>query len=87
MGSLVLQKLVLFVLVLLHSWQADVQGAMRQMLVQGHSLMLLDEVGRRGASSTRDQKTRTVSTSSGFRKKGRWNLRIFPVFFFFHFLP
>ena len=40
--------------------QANVQRAMalKQMLVQGHNLRLLDEAGGWGTSSTRDQKTK-----------------------------
>ena len=45
--------------------QTNAHGAMKQMLVVGHSLGLLDKAGSRGISisSTPDQKTRTVSTS------------------------
>ena len=39
-------------------------GAMRQMLVQGHNLRLLDEAASRSTSSTRDPENRIVSTSS-----------------------
>ena len=47
---------------------------MRQMLVLGHNLGLTDEAGSRGASITREQKTRTVSTCwinpGGFLRDG-----------------
>ena len=39
------------------------EGAMKYTLVREHNLRLLDEAGGRGTSRTRDQKTRTVSTS------------------------
>ena len=38
------------------------EGAMKQMLVQGDALRLLDEAREPGISSTRNPKTRTVST-------------------------
>ena len=37
--------------------------AMKQMLVRGHNLQLVDEAGSRGTSSTREQQTKIVSTN------------------------
>ena len=62
-------KLVLCVPFLL-GWQGSLgqqiqevaRRAMKPMLVQGHTLRLLDDAREPGISSTRNQKTRTVST-------------------------
>ena len=65
---LVLQKLVPCV-PFLHRWQGAggsrsknlLEGVMKEILVQGHTLRLLDEVPEPRISNIRNQKTRTVS--------------------------